>query len=49
MDEKVNLGGMHAGASPVVFQRAQRLRQNMTVTERTLWEYLILKPFKESS
>lgn len=36
--------GMHAGASPQIFQNAKILRANLTEQEAKLWEYLKLKP-----
>ena len=37
---------MHDGASPNVFKNASKLRENMTETEKKLWEYLKTKPMK---
>ena len=40
-------GSMWKGAPSEHFSRAQRLRENMTVPERVLWEKLQFEPFKE--
>ena len=34
---------MHDGATPKVFRNASKLRENMTETEKILWEYLKTK------
>ena len=31
---------MHFGASPTIFEKARILRENMTVAEKVMWEYL---------
>ena len=38
MDENKN--DMFLGATPFIFQRAEELRENMTETEKKLWEVL---------
>ena len=43
-DELKN-GGMHNYAPPAIFKNAARLREDMTKTEKLLWEKMRLKPF----
>jgi len=40
----LKINGMHDGASPKIFDFASRLRSNMTLPEKKLWEYLKNKP-----
>ncbi len=42
--DKLNILGMHDGATPSVFRNAQKLRDNMTEPELKLWEFLKMKP-----
>lgn len=35
---------LHAGASPTIFKFAERLRRNMTDSEKKLWGFLKQKP-----
>jgi len=42
--DELSLSGMHNGAAPQIFKNAARLRENMTVPEKLLWEKLRLKP-----
>ncbi|QJP35964.1 endonuclease domain-containing protein [Nonlabens sp. Ci31] len=35
---------MHDGATPSVFENAQKLRDHMTETEQKIWEFLKMKP-----
>jgi len=35
---------LHVGASPTIFKFAERLRKNMTTSERKLWDFLRHKP-----
>ncbi|MCE7997127.1 MAG: endonuclease domain-containing protein [Roseivirga sp.] len=35
---------MHAGASARIFQLARKLRDNMTIPEKRLWEFLKSRP-----
>lgn len=35
---------MHAGATAKIFQLAEKLRNNITLPEKKLWEFLKLKP-----
>jgi len=44
MKEVENYSGMHAGAKPVIFKRAQALRANMTEPKKVVWEYLKKHP-----
>ncbi len=37
--------GMHAGASPAIFRKADMLRNNMTKEESLLWHFLKKKPY----
>ena len=34
---------MFYGAKPIIFERAKELRDNMTPSEKKLWEYLHAK------
>ena len=36
--------GMHAGASPGIFRKAEMLRKNMTLPEKKMWNFLKTKP-----
>jgi len=36
--------GMHAGASPGIFRKAEMLRNNMTLPEQKMWNFLRTKP-----
>lgn len=36
--------GMHAGASPEIFRKAEMLRSKMTLSEKMLWQVLKSKP-----
>ena len=42
--DKLEITGMHDGATPSVFRNAAKLRASMTETEIILWEYLKTKP-----
>jgi very-short-patch-repair endonuclease len=44
MKSKDDLPNMHADASARIFQLAEKLRHNMTLPEKKLWEFLRLKP-----
>jgi len=43
MEEAEKLG-MHAGAAPIIFERARILRETMTVEECIVWDFLKYKP-----
>ena len=43
-NDPLKILGMHGGTSPKVFQNAAKLRDNMTVSEKKLWGYLVTKP-----
>jgi very-short-patch-repair endonuclease len=36
--------GMHAGASPNIFRKAEMLRSKMTIYETKIWRFLSKKP-----
>lgn len=42
--DRLKQNGMHDKANPIIFKNAARLRDNMTDTEKLLWEKLRLKP-----
>jgi very-short-patch-repair endonuclease len=35
-----DFGGMHCGAHPLIFKKAEELRNKMTLAEELLWNYL---------
>ncbi len=42
--DSLKISGMHDGATPKVSRNAAKLRDNMTESEKKLWEYLKTKP-----